>query len=56
MNCTSSRRWPTTLYIISHKANTERPNCLVVYLEKKKMAIGTKQKNAGKESEGERYA
>lgn len=34
MNCTSSRRRPTTLYIISHKANTERSNCLVVYLKK----------------------
>lgn len=35
MNCTSSKRRPTMLYIIvSHKANTEISNCLIFYLKK----------------------
>ena len=35
MNCTSSKRRPTMLYImVSHKANTEISNCLIFYLKK----------------------
>lgn len=43
------------LYIIvSHKANTEISNCLIFLF--KKISIGTKQKNVGKERQGKRYA